>query len=773
MLVWADHLIGEENVNGIFDSTFRSIEKNGNVHDIGINEPDPGQCVLDCFKVNTSNHQIHIAREADGFRFHLRNPGGDGVAANDDVGNTGLFQSGRRAQQTLLDFLNGVHHNLDRSWPHYHEERIPRNIREHKQQASRVPDDELQAPNLAFSGYNISTCSSDAISGRRTVFQQPLGYCWLVLVIAFVRPINAFADDAPRTDKPVAIGAKVGNLSFKDTRYLVRSLDDFKERKAFVLVFVDTSCPLVPRYLPTLKKLESEYRNKNVQFLGVNVGYGDTIVDLAALAIEHDVPFPFVKDTEGKCADALGVERTPEVVVLNAERKLRYRGRIDDQYLPGGGKPAPTRHDLKESLDEVLAGKVVTVSSTTVDGCRITRVTEAKPVKPVTYAEHVGPLLLQKCAACHKPGEAVPFSLLTYEHAKTRARAIAEVATDGKMPPWYAASAHGKFTNERKLTASERDLIRQWVQGGMQKGDDATIARLPKIEERKHEWRIGNPDLVLSTNVFELQAEGDIAYQYVVLPHLFANETWIQSIQILPDNPKVVHHCNLAYASIGKKFDNSNFITGLVPGAEPMQMQQGIAVRLPPASMLGLQIHFVATGKPEKCKIRVGVKFASGIINKQLRFFLFDGGRFSIPAQEPAYALKRNATLDCDAIGIGMFSHMHLRGKAMTFRAELPDGKSETLLMIPNFHFDWQIPYVWPEGKKTFPKGTNMECVAVYDNSAFNAFNPDPKAIVPSGQQTYHEMMNGFLFYVDANEKLNLDIDGKTGRVKNADDKRQ
>ncbi len=144
----------------------------------------------------------------------------------------------------------------------------------------------------------------------------------------------------PRNEKSVPLGSKVGNLAFRDTRYLNRSLDDFKNRKAFVLVFVDTGCPLVKRYLPELKRLEALYRKDGVQFLAVNVGWDDTIVSLAALAIEHDVPFPFVKDAEGKCLDALGVEYTPQVVVLDAERKIRYRGRIDDQYRPGGGRVA-------------------------------------------------------------------------------------------------------------------------------------------------------------------------------------------------------------------------------------------------------------------------------------------------------------------------------------------------------------------------------------------------------------------------------------------------
>ncbi len=168
-----------------------------------------------------------------------------------------------------------------------------------------------------------------------------------------------------------------------------------------------------------------------------------------------------------------------------------------------------------------------------------------------------------------------------------------------------------------------------------------------------------------------------------------------------------------------------------------------------------------ATGKPEKCKLRVGleIRVEQGETGN-CGFHLFDGGRLSIPAGDPA-ATQRAFTLDCDAIGIGMFTHMHLRGKAMTFSALPPGGKQETLLLIPNYHFDWQMPYVLEPGAKKFPNGTKLECVAVYDNSDFNPFNPNPKAIVRSGLQTYNEMMNGFFFYVNADEDLKLDVDPK------------
>src|SRR5262249_31578701 len=158
-------------------------------------------------------------------------------------------------------------------------------------------------------------------------------------------------------------------------------------------------------------KMEREYRAKGVQFVAVNVGPDDTIIDMAAQAVEHGVAFPFVKDFDGRVADALGAGKTPEVVVLDGERRIRYRGRIDDQFRPTGSLPEPTRRHLKEALDQLLAGKDVLAPETTVDGCPITKPDRTKPDRPVTYAEQVGPILVKHCGDCHRPGAEAPFSL--------------------------------------------------------------------------------------------------------------------------------------------------------------------------------------------------------------------------------------------------------------------------------------------------------------------------------------------------------------------------
>jgi hypothetical protein len=569
---------------------------------------------------------------------------------------------------------------------------------------------------------------------------------------------------APAADKNVAISARVGNITFKDIHYLPRSLADFREARAFVLVFTNTTCPVVQRYLPGLRAMEKDYRPKGVQFLAINEGENDSIRAVASQAVRHEMEFPFVKDIEGGCAEALGVRRTPEVVVLDAGRRLRYRGRIDDQYRLGGSRPAPTRRDLVEAIDAVLAGKEVAIPETPVDGCPIPRSEPTPAADRVTFADDVAPILSKHCAECHRPGTTAPFPLLTYEDVKAQGEGIAEVIADGRMPPWYASDDFGQFINRRGLSADEKRTLITWVRSGMKKGDPARLPKAPPPLKPEDRWLIGKPDLVVSAPRHDIPASGFIPYKYVVLPYVFLHDTWMQGIQILPDNPRVVHHCNMAYVGVADKQKKASFITGTVPGGAPMVLDGGIAFLIPRGSTLVLQIHYVTTGKDEKCQISVGFKYAAGMVQKELRHELLVDRSFAIPPGAPAHPVSASRVLDRDATGVGMFVHMHLRGRDMTFRAVRPDGKSETLLLVPNYSFDWQMPYRWEPGAMRLPRGTRLECLAHYDNSAFNPYNPDPKATVREGDQTVDEMLNGFVFYTDANEHLDLDIDPRTGQ---------
>lgn len=268
----------------------------------------------------------------------------------------------------------------------------------------------------------------------------------------------------------------------------------------------------------------------------------------------------------------------------------------------------------------------------------------------------------------------------------------------------------------------------------------------------------------------KLPATGYIPYRYVILPHLFLHNTWVQGIEIMPANPRVVHHANLAFTTVKGGFDEAhNFLTGKVPGGIPVNLTGGTAMMIPAGAVLVFQIHYVTTGKEESDRISVGLRFAREPVKKRVRYKIIDNGRFHIPPGAAAHPVSATKELECDATGIGLFTHMHLRGKDSTFIARYPDGKSENLLVMPNYSFDWQLAYVWERGAQRFPKGTRVECLSHFDNSAFNPFNPDPKVTVKYGPQTFHEMMQGFFFYTDDAESLSVQVDPKTGREIEAD----
>lgn len=153
--------------------------------------------------------------------------------------------------------------------------------------------------------------------------------------------------------------------------------------------------------------------------------------------------------------DALGARHTPEVFVLDANRVIRYRGRIDDKFgkrLKANAQV--TKYDLLAALDEVLADKPVTVSVTQCVGCEIYRPKQETKKANVTFYKDVLPILQNRCQECHRPGEAGPFSLLTYKQAVTWAGDIKEYTQSRKMPPWKATGGL-KFQHDRRMPDAE------------------------------------------------------------------------------------------------------------------------------------------------------------------------------------------------------------------------------------------------------------------------------------------------------------------------------
>ena len=590
----------------------------------------------------------------------------------------------------------------------------------------------------------------------------PVATSMMFLAALSAAMIVAAAAAAEEPARP-QIGAVVGELAFKDIRYLPRTLADLDEGKATVIVFTNTTCPLVQKYWPKLQRLHAEYRDRGVQFVAINAAPGDEIAEMAEQAIDYGIEFPLVKDADRSCVKALGAQRTPEAVVLDGERRIVYRGRIDDQLRLAGSRPNVASDDLKQAIDDVLAGRPVATPQTPVDGCLITLPAFTPPEEPVTFYEQVLPIVQRHCIECHRSGGPAPFSLTTLDEVAAQAEMVAEVVAERRMPPWYASRRH-KFVNERGLSDAERETIVAWAKTGRLAGERAKAPPPRTFSDSR--WEIGEPDLVTTAlETHSLPADGFVDYKYVVLPHVFLHDTWVSAVEILPSNPAVVHHCNLAYWTLGSSFDAGNFITGRVPGGTPLVTDGGVAFRIPQGSVIGLQIHYTTTGKPEKNRMSVGLRFPREVVRQELRHVQVTTSRLAIPPGAAAHPVTASRTLPCDASGVGMFCHMHLRGKDMTFTAHRPQGEPEKLLVIPNYHYDWQQNYRWQPGTKKFPKGTKIEVVAHYDNSRFNPFNPDPAVTVKHGPQTIHEMMFGFFFYTADGEDLHLRIDPKSGKA--------
>lgn len=582
-----------------------------------------------------------------------------------------------------------------------------------------------------------------------------LGVCWLAA-----------------TAGAAELGQTIEGVRFKDIRYLQRSLDDLGAKRAYVLVFTGTDCPLTQKYLPRLVELDAKYRDQGVQFVAVNSQANESVRDAAAQQLSAGALFPFVKDEDGQLAQAVGAHRTTEAALLDSGKRLVYCGRIDDQFSASGDLAAPQQHDLTRAIEELLADKPVTVAETQAPGAALDLPQPPATRGQVTFHEHVEPILQRRCQSCHHAGNAAPFSLVSYDDCTGHGEMLAEVTADGRMPPWYAGgqyagAQHAGFANDPTLTAEERATIAAWVRTGMDRGDQSLAPAPLTFPDSK--WRIGSPDqIVAMPKAHSVQASGFVPYKYVVLPHVFKQDTWLEAIEILPDNPAVVHHCNMAYLNTKQGAGAQTFITGYVPGGPPMDLRTsltGLGYLLPANSALVLQIHYTPTGQPERSTISVGLRFPRGVVRKQVHHTIIDPRDFAIAEQHPLYPVSDSATLAHDITLLGMFAHMHLRGRDMTFTARRPGAEPETLLQIPNYNFEWQLGYEIMPGDVRLPKGTVLTATAHYDNSSFNPYNPAPERVVRYGEQTPDEMLNAFFFYTHDDEELSLTIDPQTGHV--------
>jgi mono/diheme cytochrome c family protein len=430
---------------------------------------------------------------------------------------------------------------------------------------------------------------------------------------------------------------------------------------------------------------------------------------------------------------------------------------------------------------------------------------QPQPVLKPTFNKDVAPIFFEHCTTCHRPGEVAPMSLLTFKDARPWARSIATQVAKGAMPPWHADPSIGHFANARRLTDEQKTTIARWVETGAPEGDPKD---LPGQPEYTPGWNIGQPDAVLEMQEdYALPATGEVPYVYFEVPTNFTEDRWIQAWEVRPGNAAAVHHV-IVYvrppqeaaetaATSGAagpggaatprpprvvtmaegmeipegqtggrvlpddprtKFPNyrprprgtAGSIGGFVPGNGMRTFPAGTAMRLPKGSSLVFQMHYTPTGKETTDRTKMGLVFAKEPPKMPLSGTALVNGALHIPAGAPNHRVDAEMTLNRDLLLFSMTPHTHVRGIRWYYEAQYPDGRTEAILSIPNYDFDWQHEYRFARPLE-LPAGTKIKASAWYDNSPANKSNPDPTKDVWWGDQTWEEMMfTSFTWHVKA-----------------------
>ncbi len=545
------------------------------------------------------------------------------------------------------------------------------------------------------------------------------------------------------------LGKSIDAFAGRDYQGQEHSLADYADHDVLVVAFLGTECPLAKLYGPRLQEIADAYAEQGVAVIGVNSNLQDSLTEMGAYARRGEISFPIIKDSGNAIADLFGAERTPEVFVLDAQRVIRYRGRIDDQYVVGIVRDAATRHDLREAVDELLAGEPVSVQETDALGCIIGRTREVNEDSPVTYSNQIARLFNDRCVECHRAGEIGPFPMTSYDDVAGWGEMIAEVVRERRMPPWHAHPDHGTFLNERRLTDAERDLIVTWVENGCPEGDPAELPEPRKFTEG---WALPRaPDAVYAMRDTPVTVPADggkegVRYQYFEVDPGFTEDKWFNASEVQPGAREVVHHIIVFAKPEGdRRRRDWVFLTAYVPGLRLQGLLEGAAKRIPAGSTFVFEVHYTPNGREQQDLSRVGFNFVDAdTVTHEVITTEVVKADFAIPPQEShAEFTAQSAAAPAPLTLVSMSPHMHLRGKSFRYELLLPDGGREVLLDVPEYDFNWQTRYVLAEPRE-LPAGTRMLCTAVFDNSEENLANPDPNATVKWGDQSWEEMMIGY-----------------------------
>jgi Flp pilus assembly protein TadD len=372
-------------------------------------------------------------------------------------------------------------------------------------------------------------------------------------------------------------------------------------------------------------------------------------------------------------------------------------------------------------------------------------------------------MIFSHCAPCHRPGEAAPFSLLTYNDVRKRGAQIVQVTGKRYMPPWMPEPGRGDFAGSPRLSDQQIAMLARWVREGMPEGDPTDLPPAPRFTEG---WQLGTPDLIVHmSQVYHLTALPGDVFRNFVMPVNLKETKYVRAFELRPSNKKVVHHANViidrsrllrrrdgedgqpgfsgmdVITEVTGEFDPDSHFLFWKPGSPAQQEPADMPWKLDPGSDLIVNLHLQPSGKPEIVDAEVGLYFTSQSPSLHpMLLQLEHDGALDIPPGSSAFAVTDHLKLPVAVNLLAIYPHAHFLGKQVDAWAELPDGKRISLLKIVHWDINWQASYTYRQ-PVPLPAGTTVAMRIAYDNTAENPRNPNhPPKRVRAGNRSEDEM---------------------------------
>ena len=334
------------------------------------------------------------------------------------------------------------------------------------------------------------------------------------------------------------------------------------------------------------------------------------------------------------------------------------------------------------------------------------------------------------------------------------------------MPPWLPEPQAVKFADEQRLSGEQIATIKKWVEAGAPEGSPADRPPAPKFVEG---WQLGQPDLVLkAATPHLLPASGSDLYWNFIFPVPIDRTRWVRAVEIRPGDKRFVHHANILVDRLqnsrqrekvpgagfegmeikieSETFDPDSHFLFWKPGTVPYVEPEGMALRLDKGTDLVLNVHLQPSGKPETLQPIIGLYFTDQPATKfPMLLQLQNDAKLDIPADERNFVVSDELTLPIDVDLLAIYPHAHYLGRDLQATATMPDGRTDTLIHIPQWDLNWQAVYRYVQ-PILLPKGTTVSMRYVYDNSTGNALNPNhPPERVRGGNRSKDEMAHLWL----------------------------